>query len=216
MKSISILAFRRSSRLAHVKGNDRRQAALHNGRAPRSSRRRPASPYRLRSPNRSGPLWRRGCIAGGRRIDDWLFPSRYRPGDRIAIRQDAGLANHWLVMIDLEQSADHTQSPRRTKVALIYRTTGNLRDRQLLLGHRKLQSTAPYPGMKWTTNWRCRSRPISRSLADPLAVQNSRLRGATSGEGRVLELCQCLFTALHCPTKRGLERATPPPGRRTT
>jgi len=37
---------------------------------------------------------------------------------------------------------------RRTKVAQIYRKTGNLRAFQLLLGHTKLESTVRYLGIE--------------------------------------------------------------------
>jgi integrase len=39
-----------------------------------------------------------------------------------------------------------THSLRRTKAALIYRRTGNLRAVQLLLGHTKIESTVCYLG----------------------------------------------------------------------
>ena len=51
-------------------------------------------------------------------------------------------------MIDLNPSAYGTHSLRRTKVALIYKKTGNLRACQLLLGHGKLESTARYLGIE--------------------------------------------------------------------
>jgi site-specific recombinase XerC len=41
-----------------------------------------------------------------------------------------------------------THSLRRTKVALIYKKTGNLRACQLLLGRRNLESTVRYLGIK--------------------------------------------------------------------
>ncbi len=41
-----------------------------------------------------------------------------------------------------------THSLRRTKVALIYRKTGNLRAVQLLLGHAKVDSTVRYLGVE--------------------------------------------------------------------
>jgi site-specific recombinase XerC len=41
-----------------------------------------------------------------------------------------------------------TQSMRRTKAALIYRKTKNLRAVQLLLGHSKLESTVRYLGIE--------------------------------------------------------------------
>jgi hypothetical protein len=39
------------------------------------------------------------------------------------------------------------EASRRTKVAQIYRETGNLRAVQLLLGHRKIESTVRYRGI---------------------------------------------------------------------
>ena len=43
--------------------------------------------------------------------------------------------------IDIEPRAYGTHRLRQTKVALVYKKVGNLRARQLLLGHRKLEST---------------------------------------------------------------------------
>ena len=84
----------------------------------------------------------------GRRDDDWLFPSRSRPGEHISTRQYARLVDRWVAMIDLEPQAYGTHSLRRTKVALVYKKTGNLRACQLLLGHRKLESTVRYLGIE--------------------------------------------------------------------
>ena len=50
--------------------------------------------------------------------------------------------------IGLEPSAFGTHSMRRTKVAQIYRKTGNLRAVQLLLGHTKMDSTVRYLGVE--------------------------------------------------------------------
>jgi integrase len=86
--------------------------------------------------------------ARGRRNDDWLFPSRSRPGDHVSTRQYARLVDKWVSMIELEPRAYGTHSLRRTKVALIYKKTGNLRACQLLLGHRKLESTVRYLGIE--------------------------------------------------------------------
>jgi len=41
-----------------------------------------------------------------------------------------------------------THSLRRTNATLIYRRTGNLRAVQLLLGHRKIESTVRYLGIE--------------------------------------------------------------------
>ena len=53
-----------------------------------------------------------------------------------------------VALIDLEPGAYDTHSLRRTKVALVYKKTGNLRACQLLLGHRKLESTVRYLGIE--------------------------------------------------------------------
>lgn len=84
----------------------------------------------------------------GRRRDDWLFPSRSRDGKHIGTRQYARLVDAWVRRIDLNPSAYSTHSLRRTKVALIYKKTGNLRACQLLLGHGKLESTVRYLGIE--------------------------------------------------------------------
>ena len=84
----------------------------------------------------------------GKRADDWLFPSRSRPGDHLTTRQYARLVAEWVTMIELESRAYGTHSLRRTKVALLYKKTGNLRACQLLLGHRKLESTVRYLGIE--------------------------------------------------------------------
>ena len=84
----------------------------------------------------------------GRRRDDWLFPSRSRDGKHIITRQYARLVDAWVRTIDLNPSAYGTHSLRRTKVALIYKKTGNLRACQLLLGHGKLESTVRYLGIE--------------------------------------------------------------------
>ena len=49
--------------------------------------------------------------------------------------------------IGLDASAHGTHSMRRTKAALIYRRTKNLRAVQLLLGHAKIESTVRYLGI---------------------------------------------------------------------
>jgi integrase len=50
--------------------------------------------------------------------------------------------------IGLDASFHGTRSLRRTKAKLIYRRTGNLRAVQLLLGHRKIESTVRYLGIE--------------------------------------------------------------------
>ena len=48
----------------------------------------------------------------------------------------------------LDPAACGPHTPRRTKAALIYRRTKNLRAVQLLLGHTKLESTVRYLGIE--------------------------------------------------------------------
>ena len=48
----------------------------------------------------------------------------------------------------MDPSRFGTHSLRRTKAALIYRRTGNLRAVQLLLGHSKIESTVRYLGIE--------------------------------------------------------------------
>lgn len=80
--------------------------------------------------------------------NDWLFPSRSRAGQHIGTRQYARLVDRWVRTIDLNPTAYGTHSLRRTKVALIYKKTGNLRACQLLLGHGKLESAVRYLGIE--------------------------------------------------------------------
>jgi hypothetical protein len=52
-----------------------------------------------------------------------------------------------VVSLGREPSAYGTHSMRRTKVAQIYKKTGNLQAVQLLLGHTKMDSTVRYLGV---------------------------------------------------------------------
>jgi integrase len=73
--------------------------------------------------------------------DDYLFPSRRQNRVCLSTRHYSRLLKSWLEAVGIEPSAYGTNSLRRTKVALIYRQTGNLRANQILLGHTKLDST---------------------------------------------------------------------------
>jgi integrase len=84
----------------------------------------------------------------GRRPGDYLFPSRRFPGRPLTTRQYARLVSGWIAGIGLDASFYGTHSLRRTKATLIYRRTGNLRAVQLLLGHRKIESTVRYLGIE--------------------------------------------------------------------
>jgi len=78
----------------------------------------------------------------------FLFPSRFHGVPHISTRQYARMVHRWVTSIGLEPSAYGTHSMRRTKAALIYRKTGNLRAVQLLLGHTKMDSTVRYLGVE--------------------------------------------------------------------
>ena len=77
----------------------------------------------------------------------FLWPSRFHSPDHISTRQYARLVKELVASIGLEPSAFGTHSLRRTKVAQIYKKTGNLRAVQLLLGHTKMDSTVRYLGV---------------------------------------------------------------------
>lgn len=89
--------------------------------------------------------WVRGKDLKG---SDWLFPSRVDRTQPMTTRQYGRLVDDWIAAIGLVPSAYGTHSLRRTKAALIYRKTGNIRAVQLLLGHTKLDSTVRYLGVE--------------------------------------------------------------------
>jgi integrase len=84
----------------------------------------------------------------GLQQSDWLFPSRIKPGCHLSTRQYGRLVDKWVALVGLDPAAYGTHSLRRTKVALLYKKTGNLRACQLLLGHTKLESTVRYLGVE--------------------------------------------------------------------
>jgi integrase len=79
---------------------------------------------------------------------EYLWPGRFHERLHISTRQYARLVRDWVSSIGLEPSSYGTHSMRRTKVAQIYRKTGNLRAVQLLLGHTKMDSTVRYLGVE--------------------------------------------------------------------
>ncbi len=83
-----------------------------------------------------------------KRSGDYLFTGRRNPAEHLTTRQYARLVADWISSIGLNPDAYGTHSLRRTKAALIYRRTGNLRAVQLLLGHTKLESTVRYLGIE--------------------------------------------------------------------
>lgn len=82
------------------------------------------------------------------RSGDPLFPSRICTCSHLSTRQYARIVDRWVTSIGLDAHNYGTHSLRRTKAALIYKKTGNLRAVQLLLGHTKLESTVRYLGIE--------------------------------------------------------------------
>ncbi len=78
---------------------------------------------------------------------EYLWPGRFHDRPHISTRQYARLLKDRVKSIGLELSAYGTHSMRRTKVAQIYKKTGNLRAVQLLLGYTKMDSTVRYLGV---------------------------------------------------------------------
>lgn len=80
----------------------------------------------------------RGCDLVRVRIGDLVSGGRVR---------NRGLVDEWVSGIGLRREDYGTHSLRRTKAALIYKQTGNLRAVQILLGHSKIESTVRYLGV---------------------------------------------------------------------
>jgi integrase len=78
----------------------------------------------------------------------YLFRSRAHGQLHISSRQYARIVHRWIDNIGLDDRGFGTHSLRRTKVAQLYRKTGNLRAVQLLLGHAKIETTVRYLGVE--------------------------------------------------------------------
>lgn len=78
----------------------------------------------------------------------YLFPSRDRSSPHLSTRQYARIVHGWVESVGLDPEDFGTHSLRRTKVAQIYRRTGNLRAVQILLGHTKIETTVRYLGIE--------------------------------------------------------------------
>lgn len=79
--------------------------------------------------------------------EGWLFPSRMIRGAHLSTRYMRLLKDR-IALIGLEPAEYGTHGLRRTKVAMLYRKTGNLRACQLVLGHTKLESMVRYLGVE--------------------------------------------------------------------
>ena len=82
------------------------------------------------------------------KYDDYLFSSRRITSEHLSTRQYSRIVKSWVSMIGLDPTAYGTHSMRRTKATLIYKRTKNLRAVQLLLGHKKIESTVQYLGVE--------------------------------------------------------------------
>lgn len=82
----------------------------------------------------------------GGSVDDYAFPSRIENSGHLSTRQYARLVDEWVTAIGLRREDYGTHSLRRTKAAIIYKATGNLRAIQILLGHTKIENTVRYLG----------------------------------------------------------------------
>jgi integrase len=79
---------------------------------------------------------------------DPLFPSRNSRSAHLSTRQYSRIVDGWISMIGLDPADYGTHSLRRTNATLVYRRTRNLRAVQLLLGHRRIESTVRYLGIE--------------------------------------------------------------------
>lgn len=75
----------------------------------------------------------------GGTIRDFVFPSRIDYLGHLSTRQYARLVDEWVSTIGLDKREFGTHSMRRTKAALIYKATGNLRAVQILLVHTNIE-----------------------------------------------------------------------------
>ncbi|KAA8384691.1 tyrosine-type recombinase/integrase [Acetobacter tropicalis] len=96
-------------------------------------------------------------------LNEYVFPSRLSAKAHLSTRQYARLLDQWVQAVGLIAGEYGTHSLRRTKVAMIYKRTGNIRAVQILLGHSKLDSTVRYLGvdvedalaLSEATDWTC-------------------------------------------------------------
>ena len=69
-------------------------------------------------------------------------------GQLVLFAEFLAVSKHWVEELGHDPADYGTHSMRRTKATLIYRRTKSLRAVQLLLGHRKLESTVRYLGIE--------------------------------------------------------------------
>jgi site-specific recombinase XerC len=81
------------------------------------------------------------------RDEDYVFQSRVKGCAHLSTRQYDRTVRRWVACIGLVPHKYGTHSLRRSKAALIYKKTGNLRTEQLLIGHIKVERTVRYLGI---------------------------------------------------------------------
>lgn len=101
--------------------------------------------FEILEPARSSLLTWLTCRGGT--IDDYAFPSRVDHTGHLSTRQYARLVDEWVTAVGLQSCDYGTHSLRRTKAALVYKRTGNLRAVQILLGHTKIETIVRYLGV---------------------------------------------------------------------
>ena len=80
-------------------------------------------------------------------FDDFIFKSRLHDSPHITTRTYSRIVERWVESIGLDSSDYGTHSLRRTKASLLYKMRHNLREIQILLGHKKIESTVHYLGI---------------------------------------------------------------------
>ena len=86
-------------------------------------------------------------VRRGGATSDFVFPSRVDHANHLSTRQYARLVDEWMTAIGLRRAEYGTHSMRRTKAAMIFRATGNIRAIQILLEHTKIENTVRYLGV---------------------------------------------------------------------
>jgi integrase len=79
--------------------------------------------------------------------DDYVFPSRHNHKVPLSMRQYTRIVHKWVESAGLDSPLYGTHTVRRTKPTLIYRRTKDIRAIQILLGHKRLESTIRYLGV---------------------------------------------------------------------
>ena len=88
------------------------------------------------------------AVTSWRLVGQLRLSSRVDRLDHLSTRQYSRLVEEWVSGIGLRKEDYGTHSLRRTKAALIYKQTGNLRAVQILLGHSKIETTVRYLGVE--------------------------------------------------------------------